>query len=153
MTMISSVWKKLLPVYMVVLLAFLGLAGICSAKSAPDLVTIQSVNVDTSKVVLRTDSSHISFDSYKLGAPPRLVIDVIGALPEFSERAFVVDNGYSGVRVGLYADKTRFVFDAADNILPDAQVEQRGNDLVVQWGVDAVLPHQKTRPLSRQGNL
>lgn len=138
--MISSVWKKLLPMCMVVLLAFLGFAGICSAESAPEMVTIQSVDVGASTVVLRTNSSKISFDSYKLGAPSRLVIDVMGALPEFSERAFAVDDGFNGVRVGIYADKTRFVFDSADNILPEPRIEQQGNNLVVQWGVATAAP-------------
>jgi len=149
MTMISSLWKKLLPLCMVVLFASLGVAGICSAKAVPDMVTIQSVDIGSSKVVLRTDSSQISFDSYKLGAPPRLVVDVMDALPEFNERAFVVDEGYSGVRVGLYADKTRFVFDAADNILPDAQVVQQVNDIVIQWGAAAVAsPAEKIAVIS-----
>jgi type IV pilus assembly protein PilQ len=137
MTMISSVWKKLMPLCLFVLMAALGLTGTGFAQSSPDMVTVQSVEVGSSQIVLHTDTSNLSFDSYNLGAPPRLVIDVFGAIPEFSERNFPVTNGYSGVRVGLYADKTRFVFDAEGGELPDAKVVQNGSTLVVSWGAGA----------------
>ena len=151
--MISSVLKKLLAFCAVVLLATLGLTEICCAQSSPEMVTVQSVEIDSNRIFLHTDSDKLSFDSYTLAAPPRLVVDVLGAIPEFSERSFSVGNGFSGVRIGLYAEKTRFVFDGANNALPDAEVVQQGNDVLISWGAAnlAVKPTKRVASVVKYG--
>ncbi|MEA3466503.1 MAG: type IV pilus secretin PilQ [Thermodesulfobacteriota bacterium] len=132
--MISIVRNKLLGMCSLLLLATVSLTGICFAQPTSNMVTVSAVEIGSTEVVLNTDSQELVFATYTLGAPPRLVVDLANALPEFSERSFAISDGYSRMRVGLYADKTRFVFDAANGLLPDARVVQQGANLVIAWG-------------------
>ena len=134
MTMISSVFNKLLTAGVLMALVTVGLVGAVNAKSSPEMVTVNAVDVSEYQVILKTDSETVEFDQYTLGAPARLVVDVKGALPVFSQRNFTLSNGFMAVRVGLYAEKTRFVFDTDGKTLPQAKVTQQGKNLIVKWG-------------------
>lgn len=117
----------------VVLSLFFSLVGIDNSAAHAAMATVESVTVSETSAVLAIDSPDVAFDFYTLGAPPRLVVDVSGVLPLFEERAFDVASGFSAIRVGIYADKTRFVFDSASGQLPEATVERSGNDIVIDW--------------------
>jgi type IV pilus assembly protein PilQ len=147
---ISIVREKLRFICVGLTLMAASLISVCYAQSVPTLVTVSAVELQSSQVVLKTDSRDLEFESYTLGAPARLVVDIKNALPEFTERTFTIGSGYSGMRIGLYADKTRFVFDAASSQLPEAKVFQRGTDLVVDWGdVGAEVPVEFTPPVKK----
>lgn len=131
--MIRIVHGKLLSLCLV-LMAALSLSATVFAQTTPTMITLTSVQIGATQVVLNTDSPALSFDSYTLGAPPRLVVDVNNAIPEFKERSFAIPSGYQSLRVGLYADKTRFVLDAVNEVLPQVAITQKGSSLIIDWG-------------------
>ncbi|EAT16757.1 type IV pilus secretin PilQ [Desulfuromonas acetoxidans] len=132
MTVLKPV-RKTLGYAAVVLSLFFSLVGIDNSAAHAAMATVESVTISETSAVLAIDSPDVAFDFYTLGAPPRLVVDVSGVLPLFEERAFDVASGFSAIRVGIYADKTRFVFDANSGQLPEATVERYGNDIVIDW--------------------
>ena len=90
---------------------------------------------------------------FGLQNPQRLVLDIYGVQPGFSDRSFKLENGFDRLRVGPYRDKTRFVFDTAGGGLPSYEVQEKGNHLVVAWGAgnaDAPVTHNNNGPLSIQ---
>jgi len=116
----------------VLLLAVLILPGLQSVVCAQmNTVTAVQFGVDTASIV--TDAADPKFNTYTLGAPERLVVDVTDVTPAFPERSYNIESGFSSVRVGLYADKTRFVFDASGEQLPEANVYVDGREIVVDW--------------------
>ncbi|WP_321532001.1 AMIN domain-containing protein [uncultured Desulfuromonas sp.] len=131
--------RKTLGYAAVVLSLFFFFVGIGNSAARTDMATVESVTVSDTSAVLKIDSPDVSYDFYTLGAPPRLVLDVAGVLPLFEERTFDVGSGFSAIRVGIYAEKTRFVFDSASDQMPEAKVERSGNDLVVDWSGTAVV--------------
>jgi type IV pilus assembly protein PilQ len=130
----SIAHRKWLGMTVIIGLISLVFFGGSIAIAAPELMSINSIEVKDGKVVLQADSSGIKFEKYLLGAPTRLVVDVKNAVPQFSERSFDLSSGFKLLRVGLYADKTRFVFDVSDQQMPEAQVTQVGSQLIVHWG-------------------
>lgn len=78
------------------------------------------------------------YQFFKLAGPPRLVVDVYGVEPGFKTRSFEVEQGFSRIRVGVYTDKTRFVFDAQDEVMPGFEVGQDGDAVVVDWSGKAM---------------
>ena len=133
--MISNVGNKHLRGCLVSLLVAIALAGSCFAGQAPGMATVSRVDIGDSTVTLRTDASTVVYKKYTLGAPSRLVVDFMHVAPEFSERAFVLKNGYRAMRVGQYADKTRFVLDADGVVMPPTTVHEDGSNLIINWGV------------------
>lgn len=133
--MISNVRTKLMNLCSLLLLATVLFGGANSVQASSAMVTVTSVDISTGSVVLNTDSSVVVFKSYTLGAPSRLVVDVENALPEFSDRKFTINDGFKELRIGLYADKTRFVFDALNDVLPESRVEHVDGKLIISWGI------------------
>jgi type IV pilus assembly protein PilQ len=95
---------------------------------------VKAVQVDGAQATLLLDGSLENVQYFTLGAPPRLVVDLFGVKPDFKGRFFPASLGFKQVRVGTYADKTRFVFDAAEAKLPDHSVDKHGAAIVVGWG-------------------
>ncbi|WP_162148604.1 type IV pilus secretin family protein [Desulfuromonas sp. TF] len=123
-------------------------SGKALVKPAPESATvspaplasagrIESVDMREGGASLLADGPIKSHRYFNLGAPPRLVVDVYGVEPVFKERAFSPSHGFSKIRVGTYKDKTRFVFDAENEELPDYAVNEEGNSIVVSWGGNA----------------
>jgi type IV pilus assembly protein PilQ len=63
------------------------------------------------------------------------VVDIYGVQPNFKERSYGASLGFRQIRVGIYKDKTRFVFDVEGSILPEHTVEKKGNAVIVSWGL------------------
>lgn len=109
-----------------------------SAESPAEPPTVakkaQSVEVKGNQATLNTDGRIERHEQFILGAPPRLVVDIFGVQPVFAERKFKATQGFSGIRVGTYPDKTRYVFDAAGKTLPAYTVDKKGSAVVVGWG-------------------
>jgi type IV pilus assembly protein PilQ len=112
----------------------------------------ESVEVKGNQATLNTDGRIERFQHFTLGAPPRLVVDLFGVKPSFRERAFKAAQGFKGIRVGTYPDKTRFVFDAAGGRLPKYTVDKKGSAVVVGWGEQPAQGTPKTSkaPSGRQ---
>lgn len=106
----------------------------------------QSVEVRGNQAILNTDGRIERHEQFTLAAPPRLVVDIFGVKPSFTERAFKATQGFSRIRVGTYPDKTRFVFDAAGRVLPKYTVEKKGSAIVVGWGGKSTQRTSRPRP-------
>ena len=96
---------------------------------------IRSLQVGADKAIIHHDGKVGKYQYFKLGSPPRLVVDLLGVQPKFKERTFPADDGFKQVRVGVTADKTRLVFDASGKVLPAFSVSSRAADLIVSWGM------------------
>ena len=74
-----------------------------------------------------------NFDTFKLGSPPRLVLDVWGV--DTRKSSFNVKNPLiKAVRIGHYPDKLRLVFDSQKPQLPPYQVNRIDDKLIVSLG-------------------
>ncbi len=69
---------------------------------------------------------------FDLPNPPRLVVDIYDVEPAFAEREFAMQGIFSQMRVGIYPDKTRFVFDAVQAV-PEHTVVSTGQALEILW--------------------
>jgi general secretion pathway protein D len=103
-----------------------------AAEAAPARVA-QSVEITGTTATLTTDGPIEKFRYFALEKPPRLVVDIYQVAPRFNERVFPLDDGFRQMRLGLYPDKTRFVFDTQSGVLPQYAVAPTDNGLVVSW--------------------
>lgn len=92
-----------------------------------------SVKLSAGQAILEANGKIDKFQHFTLGNPPRLVVDLYGLKPVFKERSFSSDAGFKQVRVGTYSDKTRLVFDAIGNAIPEHSVEDHSTNIQVSW--------------------
>ncbi|MDD2556977.1 MAG: type IV pilus secretin PilQ [Desulfuromonas sp.] len=132
--------NTLLPTMPLALLFALLLLPALAPLVHAQLNTVTSVELGVDSVSVVTDIDNPEFITYTLGAPERLVVDVAHVTPTFVERSYMLSSvnkvGFDTMRVGVYADKTRFVFDAAGGSLPHAEVYVDGREIVVDWSGD-----------------
>ncbi|MGW8313729.1 MAG: type IV pilus secretin PilQ [Desulfuromonadales bacterium] len=108
-----------------------------STESLQTASLLSDVKLSAGQAVLEINGDLGKFKYFTLGNPPRLVVDIYGVHPGFKERSFKADDGFTTVRVGTYSDKTRVVFDAGENVLPELQVAGRTSDVLVTWSAAA----------------
>jgi len=106
------------------------------APSAEKAKTITGVTVNDSTLTFNADGNVEIFKYFKLGAPPRLVVDVYGVKAAFKESKFTLGSGFKQLRVGKYSDKIRFVLDA-DGAVPEYSVVDTNSGVTVAWGASA----------------
>ncbi len=94
---------------------------------------VVAVTTEGARASLVTDGTLKKYRYFKLGAPPRLVVDLYDVAPGFAERSFSAQEGFKQIRVGTYADKTRFVFDAEKEYLPEYAVSASDNAVNISW--------------------
>lgn len=99
-----------------------------------DASVLRHVALSAGKAQLESNGKIGKYQFFALSNPARLIVDVYGVRPSFKERTFVAEAGFDKVRVGAYNDKTRLVFDASNNVLPEHVVEARDADILVTWG-------------------
>jgi len=99
--------------------------------------TVATPQLSPGKAVLPTSGMLDGYKYFALENPSRLVVDLYGAVPDFSQRSFPVDKGMRSLRVGTYDDKTRFVFDAEVGKLPDYTVSKSKDDVIVSWAASS----------------
>ncbi len=95
---------------------------------------VTAVDMQQGRANLFADGKIEKFRYFELSAPPRLVLDAYGVRPAFKERSFNASLGFQQMRVGLYDDRTRFVFDAEGGQIPKFAVSPLDNGLLVTWG-------------------
>ena len=72
---------------------------------------------------------------FRLSGPSRLVIDIPGSKSIFQKQEIPCNRfGISKIRVGIYPDKVRFVFDAGLSPLPAYRIDQSQSGLLVTFG-------------------
>ena len=112
-----------------------------SAESEPlnvdpsvNATVLTNISMSEGQALIEADGKVGKFQYFALGNPSRLVVDIYGLKPAFKTRTFSADAGFKQLRVGTYNDKTRLVFDATDNALPEHLVEGRNTNILVSWG-------------------
>jgi type IV pilus assembly protein PilQ len=98
-----------------------------SAKS------IKAVRIDSGKLSIDMDGDFENFQYFHLRSPLRLVVDIYGVKPEFSQRIYNISDQFRQVRVGDSDKKTRFVLDVSGNDFPNHKVVKEGNVLIISW--------------------
>ena len=82
-----------------------------AAASTATAWLVSGVDMQPGRAVFVTEGKVEKFLHFTLADPARLVVDLYGVRPSFSERVFAAQAGFSQVRVGTYEDRTRFVFE------------------------------------------
>ena len=77
-----------------------------------------------------------NYEFFSLGGPDRLVVDVYGVRPGFEARSIPLSDDFSRMRVGVYKEKLRFVFDTSGKF-PRYDVIRKGESVVITWGPGA----------------
>ena len=98
--------------------------------------TIMQVDVGAQVVTLHADGLVDHYEFFSLGGPDRLVVDVYGVRPGFEARSIPLSDDFSRMRVGVYKEKLRFVFDASGKF-PRYDVLRKGESVVITWGPGA----------------
>lgn len=124
-----------------------------SQGEAKDLAkSIRGVDVENERVSLKADGDVQIYKYFTLTGPTRLVVDVYQVKPEFKGRSFSLTNGFKKLRVGVYKDKIRFVFDAAGKKMPDFGVNKDNGSVLIAWGgrkddLSSPLPEPSAGPV------
>ncbi len=100
---------------------------------------VKSVDILDGQVLLMTDGVIGKYRHFSLGAPPRLVVDLYDIEPGVAEKAYSLSGSFKGLRLGKYPAKSRFVFDAAGEDLPDYSVSSTGQAIQVVWDQKPVV--------------
>lgn len=104
--------------------------------AAPSTATawlVSGVDIQPGRAVFVTEGRVEKFLHFTLADPARLVVDLYGVRPSFSERVFGAQDGFGQVRVGTYQDRTRFVFDASASLLPTYNLARQADQIVLTW--------------------
>ncbi|TRO84118.1 type IV pilus secretin family protein [Trichloromonas acetexigens] len=104
-----------------------------AAASSATAWLVSGVDMQPGRAVFVTEGKVEKFLHFTLADPARLVVDLYGVRPSFSERVFAAQAGFSQVRVGTYQDRTRFVFDAAASGLPNYHLARQADQIVLIW--------------------
>jgi type IV pilus assembly protein PilQ len=76
-----------------------------------------------------------NFNSFKLDAPPRLVLDIWEVGTQYPKKSIRIANPFiKEVRIGQHQDKLRLVFDSSKSQLPTYQIDRNGDKLMVSLG-------------------
>jgi hypothetical protein len=93
------------------------------------------LNVDVGEQIVRLQADGIveNYKFFSLSTPERLVVDVYGVKLGFEARSFNLPDVFSRMRIGVYQEKLRFVFDASAKV-PEYAVTNNGESIVISWG-------------------
>ncbi len=80
---------------------------------------------------------------FTLDNPKRLVVDLFGVTVAEKQKEYKLTEGFSKLRVGPYADKLRFVFDASSSELPTFSVQREADTVHVSWSAPVATPVKK----------
>ncbi len=118
------------------LLLLVCLGGVAGGEdaAAPDRAsTVTAVEIGSAQTLLQADGPIGRYRFFRLDEPHRLVVDLYDVRPGFDERSFSGTGALERVRVGIFDDRTRFVFDAPENVVASAQVRPEGNAIAVSF--------------------
>lgn len=110
--------------------------SVSPAKTATRVLKVSSSKEGGNTVVrIATDGVAPSFNSFALSDPARIVVDVPGVMNSTGKDSQKLQVSYlKGVRIGSYADKTRFVFDGSVKKLPPHSVTIEDGAIVLTMG-------------------
>lgn len=112
---------------MLIILTVLTAVPLLAAES------LSVVGVADKNVELSASSGIDRVKYFTLDSPKRLVVDLYGVVPGDHAVNFSLDDGFSLLRVGPLADKTRFVFDVSGSVFPVFNVAITDKGAVVTW--------------------
>jgi len=112
------------------LLMFFSVALVSQLYAADSLSV---VNVAAKRVTLSATMGIEQVRYFTLDSPKRLVVDLYGVKPGAHDAEFHLNDGFQTLRVGTLEGKTRFVFDAGDQVFPVFKVNTGTDQVVVTW--------------------
>ena len=112
------------------LLMILSVTFVASVFAADSLSV---VSVAQKKVQLSATMGIEQVRYFTLDSPKRLVVDLYGVKPGSHATDFALSDGFKTLRVGILDNKTRFVFDVAENVFPTFKVDTGGDQVTVTW--------------------
>lgn len=112
------------------LLMILSVTFVASVFAADSLSV---VSVTQKKVQLSATMGIEQVRYFTLDSPKRLVVDLYGVRPGSHAAEFALSDGFQSLRVGILDNKTRFVFDVAENVFPTFKVDTGGDQVTVTW--------------------
>lgn len=118
-------------------------------KVAMPATQVKSVDILDGQVLLMTDGNIGKYRHFSLGAPPRLVVDLYDIEPGVADQTYSLSGAFKGLRVGRYPTKSRFVFDASGEKLPEYSVSSTGQAVQVVWDQKPVVG--ENTPPSQEG--
>jgi type IV pilus assembly protein PilQ len=95
--------------------------------------SLSVVNVAAKRVTLSATMGIEQVRYFTLDSPKRLVVDLYGVKPGAHDAEFHLNDGFQTLRVGTLEGKTRFVFDAGDQVFPVFKVNTGTDQVVVTW--------------------
>jgi len=112
-------------------LAIIFMAPLVSAVYASESLTNVTVNSDS--VTLGSSAGIQQVKYFTLDTPKRLVVDLYGTKPEDPSITYTLKSGFNKLRIGVFEDKSRFVFDVDGDVFPTFRVENTPESVVVEW--------------------
>ncbi|MEA3545936.1 MAG: type IV pilus secretin PilQ [Thermodesulfobacteriota bacterium] len=109
------------------ILAVTLVSPLCAADS------LSVVSVAEKRVTLAATLGIEQIRSFTLDSPKRLVVDLYGVQPGNHDDEYQLNDGFKLLRVGMSANKTRFVFDVTGSVFPTYKVNTENDQVVVTW--------------------
>ncbi|MFA5585821.1 MAG: type IV pilus secretin PilQ [Saccharofermentanales bacterium] len=107
---------------------------------------VTDIQVENGKITLLSDGVAENFQYFHLRSPLRLVVDVYGVKTESAKRKYQVSGGFRQMRVGIDADKTRFVLDVDGQNFPEHKVFQTEDGIVISWAAAKEIAQTASTP-------
>lgn len=107
--------------------------------------SLTAVSVKGDSIVLAIEGGVEEFKTFRLTNPERFAIDLLDVKSVLSSRMIPVNAfGVSSVRLGLYPEKVRVVFDALDGNLPEIDVVKTSEGVTVTQRKESTVDTQET---------
>lgn len=103
-----------------------------AVKKSYQPVEIKSIEVRQDYIEIKADNNIENYKVTRIADPWRLIIDIPGALSAIKGKEVLIDkHGISKIRIGVYKDRLRLVFDSAVSPLPIETITPAENALRV----------------------
>lgn len=124
-----------------------------SATTAAETATrkLTSITTQNNNIILALDGAIREFKTFRLSNPERYVVDLMGVQSALPVRLLPLNSaGVASARIGLYPDKVRVVFDAANAAFPEARAAESDAGVVITLDVKPKDGSKYTKPTPTQ---
>lgn len=102
--------------------------------AAMALKTFTGITVLNDKIVLAVAGDPLTFTSFKLDKPGRLVVDLFETKSAFQPNVASINRfGISKARIGISPEKVRIVFDSSKEVVPPYHIQKIDNGLSISF--------------------
>lgn len=109
---------------------------------------LKAINVNDNLLAIAINGGPATFTSFKLDKPERLVVDLFDTKNSIQSNSVLINKfGFSRARIGASPEKTRIVFDADNNHLPEYKIIRSDN------GLDLVFSDPNSKPQTTESTI